>query len=122
MLVYAFVATVGLVYANKNRERTIQEYQKQLEQVYDSIAPLNNKDAEEIDYNNLPFKIKKEGDKINEIEVTHINPKKHTDPNCTNVVYSLKNYFPYYDWQYTIDYPKQITTFSGQKLPPEMAL
>lgn len=119
--IFAFFATIVLVYANKNREQDMQEYKKQIEQIYDSIDPLTPRD-EEVRYNDLPFRIKKEDTKINEIIVDHQNPSKHNDTNCTNVVYSLKNYFPYYDWQYSIDHPKQITTFIGQKLPPQIAL
>lgn len=74
----------------------MQEYKKQIEQIYDSIDPLTPRD-EEVQYNDLPFRIEKEGTKINEIIVDHQNPSKHNDTNCTNVVYSLKNYFPYYD-------------------------
>lgn len=119
LLVYLIGALIALVLVNKFREQYIQEYKQQLGYIIESITSLCT--VKEIDYNDLPFKIEKDGDLINKITVQMKSPSKFNDGNCTNTVYSLKRYFPYYDWKYTCDFPKQECVFEGQKLPPAVA-
>lgn len=122
LLIEIVALLLVFVYVNKNREKTIQEYKSQIEQIFDSISSVVKiKEKEGIDYNDLPFKIEKEKDKISQIDVIMKEPNKFNDGNCMNVVYSLKRYFPYCDWTYITDFPKQICSFVGQPLPPEIA-
>lgn len=121
MLVYLIGSVISLVLVNKFREQYIQEYKKQLGQIIEAMGGLFKIKDEEINYNDLPFKIEKDGDLVNKIIVQMKDPQKFNDGNCTNAVYSLKRYFPYYDWQYTTDFPKQECVFEGQKLPPDVA-
>lgn len=119
LFVYIVAATLSLLYVNKNREKTIIEYKKQIDQIVDSLANLCP--AKEVEYNNLPFEIEKDGDLISKIIVIMKEPSKFKDASCTNAVYSLKRYFPYFDWKYTCDFPKQECVFEGMKLPPDIA-
>lgn len=119
ILIYLVGSVLALVYVNKNREKSIQEYKKQVNDIFESVSKLVK--AKEIDYNELPFKIEKDGDRINKITVTMEEPSKFNDGACTNAVYSLNRYFPYYEWQFDIRYQEQQTIFYGQKLPPTIA-
>lgn len=121
ILVYLVGSIISLMLVNKLRETYIQEYKAQLNQIIESMNKLVPIKESEIDYNNLPFSIEKDGTLVNKIVVTMKEPSKFNDGNCTNAVYTLKRYFPYYDWQYTNDFPKQQCIFEGQKLPPKIA-
>lgn len=120
ILAYIVAAVIAILYVNKMREQYIQEYKQQISQVVEATDSLIN--VKEIDYNNIPFKIERDGDLINKITVQIDKASRFNDGNCINAVYSLKKFFPYYDWQYTCDFPKQVCVFEGQKLPPGTAL
>ena len=120
LAVYFVGTLIALVYVNKSREQYIIQYKKQIEQISESVAKLTN--IKELDFNDLPFDIFKSGDKINKIVVHMKEPGKFNDGNCSNAVYSLKRYFPYFDWKYSNDFPKQICTFEGMPLPPSIAM
>lgn len=122
MPIFALALVILIFYVNKNREKHIQEYKKQIEQIFEACSNLIT--AKEIDYNELPFKIVKDEkvkDQIAEIHLTMENPNKFNDGNCTNVTFTLNRYFPYYQWKYETDFPSQITKFIGEPIPPMMA-
>lgn len=121
LLIHLVICAVALLYVNKNRESYILEYKKQIDQIFASLGKLCEQPKDEIDYNDIPFKIEKDGDKVNEIKVLIGDQSRFSDANCTSAVYSLKRYFPYFDWQYSCDFPSQQCTFTGKKLPPRMA-
>lgn len=125
VLVYLVFSVLALLFVNKSREQYIANYKKQIEQITDSLTSVlavKKKDDEPIDYDNLPFEIEKQDDdKVNKIVVMMNKPNKFVDGNLINVVYSLKRYFPYYDWNYECDFPKQQCVFKGQRLPPDVA-
>lgn len=120
LLAYLFVCVLLIFFVNKNREKHIQEYKKQIEQIFEAMRKLIV--DKEINYNELPFSIERDKGKINKITVLMREPDKFNDGTLTNAVFSLKRYFPYYDWQFTTDFPKQEAIFEGQKLPPEKAM
>lgn len=121
-IVFLFICVFSVFYVNKHREEWILEYKKQVEQIIDSLGKLVKVDTENIDYTDLPFKINKNGaGKINELVVDMKEPKKFKDDVLIQTVYSLNNYFPYFDWDYVTDFQGQKVTFSGNKLPPDTA-
>lgn len=123
MIIYLIGSVIAFLVVNKSRENYIKDYKKQVDQILESIDKLipKRKSGEEIDYSDLPFTIEKEGDQIKKITVLMKEPNKFNDGNCINGVYSLKRYFPYYDWKYTNDFPRQECVFEGMKLPPNIA-
>lgn len=121
-LIYLFICIFAIFYVNKHREEWILEYQKQVDQIIDSLEKLIKVDKEDINYSELPFIINKTGSgKINKIVVDIKEPNKFKDATLIQVVYSLNNFFPYFDWDYSVDFQEQKLTLTGNKLPPDIA-
>lgn len=123
IIIYCVVAATALLLVNKNREQYIIVYKNQVSQILEALGKLSPmKTKDEIDYNDLPFKLERDlHGNISRIVVTMKEPNKFNDSNCTATVYTLKRFFPHCDWKFTCDFPKQQCVFEGMKLPPKIA-
>lgn len=117
---YMIALSVTALYVNKNREEYIQSYKQQLDQIISAISPLQK--INEVDYSDLPFAITRDGSKINTITLKMEKPEAFSkEERLTNIVNTFNNCFPYYEWQYSCDFQKQVCIFEGKRLPPDIA-
>lgn len=122
---YFLVVFLTTVITNQLRINQIEKKREEIQEIYRIIGdqlkfPISKNGK--IDYNNVPFEVKAEGEELNKITVHITDDRNFRDSNVTYAVSSLNENFNYRSWVSQVDFPSRKCTFIGQKLPPDLAM
>lgn len=119
--IYAFAIVVSMIILSVIKKLVVEAQREEMQKVFDIIKPvLAKKEQEELDMNNLPFKIEYENTKVNKI-IIPINPNTFKESVAMNLVLTLNKYLPDYEWIPDFNYTKLECSFVGAPLPPKVA-
>lgn len=116
---YALLLALTMFVLATIKKVIVEQQREELQKVFDVLVPVLPKNLE-IDFNNPPFKLGYEKNKINRITI-EINPNTFKESVAVNLCLSLNKYLPDYEWLNEFDFAARECAFVGAPLPPHVA-
>lgn len=122
--IYCAVSSAGIIVANQLRIQKIEERRADIAEIYEILDKILKTKKEDIDYNNVPFKInydKEDRKRIAAIEIVMENFNDFSDSKITDAVTRLNKHLSHSQWLHKEDKSERKCLFIGRKKPPLLA-